>query len=62
MGNKIGGLVIPHGRLYITDDHICFSSNILGAKNTVVVKFSDVKSIQKAKIMGIFDSGIEIVL
>lgn len=38
------------GRIYLTEQHICFYSNILGSVATVVLPFSQVRSIQKRTV------------
>lgn len=65
--NKFAGIVTHHGRLYLTEDHICFAANIFGVKTKFVsnlinnfqkIHFSNVITISQNKVMGIFDSGI----
>ena len=56
------------GRLYITDNFMCFSCSIIDDKKVVSIsnsnlyvqklKFRDIKQIQKNKLMGLFNSGI----
>ena len=59
---RIGNIITYHGRLYITDYNICFNSDILGVIKKIKFQFTDVQSIEKSRVMGLFDSGITIVL
>ena len=59
---KIGNIITYHGRLYITDQHICFNSDILGVIKKIKFPFSDIQSIMKSRVMGLFDTGITVVL
>jgi|TARA_B110000285_G_C14564236_1_gene354914 hypothetical protein len=58
-GAHLGSMT--QGRLYITDQYMCFSSNLLGVTQKVKLKFQDIKSIKRMKTMGIFNSGIIVV-
>jgi len=50
-----------HGRLYITDLHICFNSNVLGVYKKITLQMKEIVSISTNKVFGIFNSGILIV-
>ncbi|KAL1407061.1 hypothetical protein Q8F55_006474 [Vanrija albida] len=39
--------ILVHGRLYVSENHICFHSNLFGWVTDVVVPFSEVKTIEK---------------
>jgi len=60
VGSRLGGLIDHRGRLYLTEEHLCFSSNIIGVKTKFKLKFIDIKSVAKNKTFGIFDWGIMI--
>ena len=36
-----------HGRIYITENYICFNSNILGIKTKSVIPFAEISKIKK---------------
>ena len=36
VGKRIGGLIDHRGRVYLTENHLCFSSNIIGIKTKFV--------------------------
>lgn len=36
VGSRLGGLIDHRGRLYLTEEHLCFSSNIIGVKTKFV--------------------------
>ena len=50
--------VVHHGRIYLTDERLCFGSDILGLKNKFKLEFTKITAISKTKILGLFDSGI----
>lgn len=50
--------VVHHGRIYLTDERLCFGSDILGIKNKVKLEFTKITAISKTKILGLFDTGI----
>lgn len=52
--------IILAGRIYISEGHICFSSNILGWVTSVVVSFDEVVSIEKESTAVIFPNAIAI--
>ncbi|ORY34210.1 hypothetical protein BCR39DRAFT_188949 [Naematelia encephala] len=39
--------ILVQGRLYVSENHICFHANIFGWVTNVVVAFSDIRSIEK---------------
>jgi len=51
-------IVSYHGRLFLTDNYLCFMSNVIGSKFKMKLKLEEIKAIQKKKVMKIFDSGI----
>lgn len=52
--------ILLHGRLYISEGHICFSSNILGWVTNLVMSFDEVISVEKKSTAMIFQNGIVI--
>ena len=60
VGKRIGGLIDHRGRIYLTENHVCFSSNIIGIKTKFKIRFRDILSIKKNKTLGMFDWGIQI--
>ncbi|KAI9793673.1 MAG: hypothetical protein M1816_007568 [Peltula sp. TS41687] len=52
--------ILLHGRLYISEGHICFNSNILGYVTTLVIRFDEVVSIEKKNTAILFPNAIVI--
>lgn len=52
--------ILLHGRLYVSEGHICFSSNILGWVTNLVISFDEVVSIEKKNTAVIFPNAIVI--
>ncbi|KAM5444597.1 hypothetical protein MferCBS31731_000050 [Microsporum ferrugineum] len=52
--------IILAGRLYISEGHICFSSNILGWVTTLVIGFDEVIAIEKESTAMVFPNAIAI--
>ncbi|KAL2355796.1 hypothetical protein BJ546DRAFT_1036637 [Cryomyces antarcticus] len=52
--------ILLHGRIYISEGHICFSSNILGWVTNLVISFDEVVSIEKKSTAVIFPNAIVI--
>ncbi|KAJ5223518.1 hypothetical protein N7468_008060 [Penicillium chermesinum] len=52
--------IILAGRLYISEGHICFSSNILGWVTTLVISFDEVVAIEKENTAMVFPNAIGI--
>ncbi|EFE39912.1 GRAM domain protein [Trichophyton verrucosum HKI 0517] len=52
--------IILAGRLYISEGHICFSSNILGWVTTLVIAFDEVIAIEKESTAMVFPNAIAI--
>ena len=50
--------IILAGRLYVSEGHICFSSNILGWVTTLVIGFDEVVSIEKENTAMVFPNAI----
>jgi len=52
--------ILLHGRLYVSEGHICFSSNILGWITNLVISFDEVVSVEKKNTAVIFPNAIVI--
>ncbi|KAL1841990.1 hypothetical protein VTJ49DRAFT_6233 [Mycothermus thermophilus] len=52
--------ILAHGRLYISEGHLCFSSNILGWVTTLVLSFDEIVSVEKRSTALVFKNGLEI--
>ena len=52
--------IILAGRIYISEGHICFSSNILGWVTTLVISFDEVVSVEKENTAMVFPNAIAI--
>lgn len=50
--------IILAGRIYISEGHVCFSSNILGWVTTLVVGFDEVVAIEKESTAMVFPNAI----
>ena len=51
--------ILFHGRMYISEGHVCFYSNIFSWINTVVLAFDEIVSVKKTSTSIIFN-GLEI--
>jgi len=52
--------ILAHGRLYISEGHLCFSSNILGWVTTLVMSFDEIVAVEKRSTALVFKNGLEI--
>lgn len=52
--------IILAGRIYVSEGHICFSSNILGWVTTLVISFDEVVSVEKESTAMVFPNAIAI--
>ncbi|WEW56519.1 hypothetical protein PRK78_001965 [Emydomyces testavorans] len=52
--------IILAGRIYISEGHICFSSNILGWVTTLVIGFDEIVAIEKESTAMVFPNAISI--
>ena len=52
--------ILLAGRIYISEGHICFSSNILGWVTTLVISFEEVVSFEKETTAMVFPNAIAI--
>lgn len=52
--------ILLHGRLYVSEGHICFSSNILGWVTNLVMSFDEIVSVEKKSTAVIFPNALVI--
>lgn len=52
--------IILAGRVYVSERHICFSSNILGWVTTVIISFDEIVSVEKETTAMVFPNAIAI--
>ena len=52
--------ILLAGRIYISEGHICFSSNILGWVTTLVISFEEIVSIERESTAMVFPNAIAI--
>ena len=52
--------ILAHGRLYVSEGHLCFSSNIFGWITTLVMSFSEIVSVEKRSTALVFKNGLMI--
>ncbi|CAG8920335.1 unnamed protein product [Penicillium salamii] len=52
--------IILAGRIYISEGHVCFSSNILGWVTTLVISFDEVVAVEKENTAMVFPNAIAI--
>jgi hypothetical protein len=52
--------ILAHGRLYVSEGHLCFSSNIFGWVTTLVISFDEIVSIEKRSTALLFKNGLMI--
>ncbi|KAK4502643.1 hypothetical protein PRZ48_006069 [Zasmidium cellare] len=52
--------ILLHGRLYVSEGHVCFSSNILGWVTNLVISFDEIVSVEKKSTAVIFPNALVI--
>lgn len=52
--------ILAHGRLYVSEGYLCFSSNILGWVTTLVMSFDEIVSVEKRSTALVFKNGLMI--
>ena len=52
--------ILLHGRLYVSEGHICFSSNIFGWVTNLVISFDEVVSVEKKSTAVVFPNAMVI--
>ncbi|KAG0284156.1 hypothetical protein BGZ96_011470 [Linnemannia gamsii] len=53
--------ILVQGRLYISDDHVCFNANIFGWVTNLVIAFSEITAIEKRLTAFVIPNAISIV-
>lgn len=52
--------ILAHGRLYVSEGHLCFSSNIFGWVTTLVMSFDEIIAVEKRSTALVFKNGLMI--
>jgi hypothetical protein len=52
--------ILAHGRLYVSEGYLCFSSNILGWVTTLIMSFDEIISVEKRSTALVFKNGLMI--
>jgi hypothetical protein len=52
--------ILLHGRLYVSEGHICFNANIFGWVTTLVISFDEIVSLEKKSTAMVFPNAIVI--
>jgi hypothetical protein len=52
--------ILAHGRLYVSEGHLCFNSNIFGWVTTLVMSFDEIVSVEKRSTALLFKNGLMI--
>ncbi|KAI9808045.1 MAG: hypothetical protein M1826_004378 [Phylliscum demangeonii] len=52
--------ILLHGRLYVSEGHICFNSNIFGYVTTLVISFDEIVSVEKKNTAMVFPNAVVI--
>ena len=60
-GCALSGMKISHGRIFISENHICFNSDIIGFSTKIIIHMSEIETIIKKKTL-LIDNGIEIIV
>ena len=50
--------ILLHGRIYVSEGHVCFSSNILGWVTNLIISFDEIVSVEKKSTAVIFPNAI----
>lgn len=50
--------ILIHGRLYVSERHVCFNSNILGWVTNLIIGFDEIVTMEKKNTAGLFPNGI----
>ncbi|KAH3672758.1 hypothetical protein WICMUC_004164 [Wickerhamomyces mucosus] len=54
--------ILLQGRLYVSENNLCFNSNLLGWITNLIISFKQVESFEKTATAGLFPNGIAINL
>ena len=47
---------LVRGRLYLSENYICFASNVFGVNNSLKIQLREVAAIEKSKVLGLWDN------
>jgi hypothetical protein len=50
--------ILVQGRMYVSENHVCFNSNILGWVTNLVIAFDEIVTMEKKNTAGLFPNGI----
>ena len=50
--------ILVHGRMYVSERHVCFNSNILGWVTNLIIGFDEIVALEKKNTAGLFPNGI----
>jgi hypothetical protein len=48
--------LLHHGRMYLTENYICFYSSLVGINKKIIIPLKDIEKLSKAKSLGMFNS------
>jgi hypothetical protein len=57
----IKGKILLHGRLYVSQNYVCFYSNIFGHLTKIVIEFDSIVAIKKRRLAMVIPNAIEII-
>ena len=52
--------ILLHGRMFLTENYICFYSNVLGFTHKQIISIADVVRIVKKRSLGLFPNALEL--
>lgn len=52
--------ILLHGRLYLTENYVCFYSNLLGIKHKLKLELKKIKEIKKKNTLGLLANALKI--
>ena len=51
-------ITAQRGRLFLSENYICFATDVFGVQSQTKIAFTELIKIQKSKFLGLFDSGV----
>lgn len=54
--------ILLHGRMYVSESHVCFFSSIFSHKTSIVIPMEDILHVQAAKVALVFDNAIRMAV
>jgi hypothetical protein len=52
--------ILLHGRIYLTENYICFYSNVIGIKHKIILELKKIIEIKKRNTLGLIPNAIKI--